>query len=208
MHLCIMCGEFRDVFYSFCISILTVSLHIQVIYVWFHQYVFLINNDRMSSRLPDSDCIPRLAVLVLECLAIVILNISTIIVFVKQRQLRRQSTYLIIHLTIVNLLVGAVSGPLQIDVRLISICDLRNDDASNDTWYFHLKFAVTHLFSFSSLFTLILISLERLHATFRPFKHRFVKDLWSNNHCYLVNDCSQGSSSNFVKRKTNFPLLH
>ena len=64
---------------------------------------------------------------------------------------------------------------MQIDVRLISICDLRNDDASNDTWYFHLKFAVTHLFSFSSLFTLILISLERLHATFRPFKHRFVK---------------------------------
>ena len=102
MHLCIMCGEFRDVFYSFCISILTVSLHIQVIYVWFHQYVFLINNDRMSPRLPDSDCIPWLAVLVLECLAIVILNITTITVFVKQRQLRRQSTYLIIHLTIVN----------------------------------------------------------------------------------------------------------
>ena len=129
----------------------------------------------MVSRIPNSHCIPWLAVLYLECLAIVILNIITIIVFVKQRQLRRQSTYLIIHLAIVDLLVGAFSGPLQIDIRLLSICDLRNDDASNNTWYFHLKFAVTHLFSFSSLFTFIFISLERLHATFRPFKHRFVK---------------------------------
>ena len=64
----------------------------------------------MSSRLPNSDCIPWLAVLVLECLAIVILNIITIIVFVKHRQLRRRSAFLIIHLTIVDLLVGAVSG--------------------------------------------------------------------------------------------------
>ena len=68
----------------------------------------------MSSRLPNSDCIPWLAVLILECLAIVILNIIAIIVFVKQRQPRRQSRYLIIHLAIVDLLVGAVSGSLQI----------------------------------------------------------------------------------------------
>ena len=79
----------------------------------------------MASRLPDSDCIPGLAVLVLECLAIVILNIITIIVFVKHRQLQRQSTYLIIHLTIVDLLVGAVSGPLQI-ARNLFYCDLHN----------------------------------------------------------------------------------
>ena len=128
----------------------------------------------MSSRLPNSDCIPWLAVLILECLAIVILNIITIIVFVKQRQLQRQSTYLIIHLAIVDFLVGAISGPLQIDESLI-YCDLRNHRASNNIWSSHLKFAVLHLFSFSSLFNLIFISLERLHATFRPFKHRFVK---------------------------------
>ena len=131
----------------------------------------------MSSPLPNSDCIPWLAVLILECLAIVILNIITIIVFLKQRQLRRKSAYLIIHLTIVDLLVGAVSGPLQIDIRLLPKCDLRNVDASINTqaWSFQVKFAVHHLFSFASLFNLIFISLERLHATFRPFKHRFVK---------------------------------
>ena len=69
----------------------------------------------MSSRLPNSDCIPWLAVLIPECLAIVILNIITIVVFAKQRQLQRRSTYLVIHLAIVDILVGAVSGPLQID---------------------------------------------------------------------------------------------
>ena len=145
-----------------------------MICVWFHQYGSLNNRDRMASRLPDSDCIPWLAVLVLECLAIVILNIITIIVFVKHRQLQRQSTYLIIHLTIVDLLVGAVSGPLQI-ARNLFYCDLQNIPASNNLWFIYLTFALLHLFSFTSLVNLVFVSLERLHATFRPFKHRFVK---------------------------------
>ena len=150
------------------------SLSVKVICVWLHQYGSLNNSDRMSSRLSNSDCIPWLAVLILECLAIVILNIITIIVFVKRRQLQRQSTYLIIHLAIVDLLVGAVSGPLQIG-RNLNYCDLRNLRASNKNWSFYLKLAVLHLFSFSSLVNLAFVSLERLHATFRPFKHRFVK---------------------------------
>ena len=32
-----------------------------------------------------------------------------------------------------------------------------------------------HLFSFTSLINLLFISLERLHATFLPFRHRYVK---------------------------------
>ena len=128
----------------------------------------------MSSRLPNSDCVPWLAVLILECLAIVILNIITMIVFVKQRQPQRQSTYLIIHLSIADLLVGTVSGPLQI-ARSLIYCDLQNIPDSNNLWFIYLKFALLHLFSFTSLVNLVFVSLERLHATFRPFKHRFVK---------------------------------
>ena len=128
----------------------------------------------MSSRLPNSDCIPWLPVLILECLAIVVLNIITIIVFVKQRQRQRQSTYLIIHLAIVDLLVGAVSGPLLIDTNLY-LCDLQKFPVSNKNWSIVLKFAVLHLFFFTSLFNLVFVSLERPHATFRPFKHRFVR---------------------------------
>ena len=72
-------------------------------------------------------CIPWLVVLIIECLAIVILNIITIVVFMKKkRQLQRRSTYLIIHLAVVDLLVGVVSGPLQIERRMSGLCPLWN----------------------------------------------------------------------------------
>ena len=129
---------------------------------------------QMIACLPASDCIPWFVVLITECLAIVILDIITIIVFVKQRQLQRRSTYLIIHLAIVDLLVGAVSGPLQIERNLAGLCDLW-EYSWNLTWSFHVKFAFMHLFSFASLINLVFVSLERLHATFRPLKHRFIK---------------------------------
>ena len=122
-----------------------------------------------------SECTPWLVVLIIECLAIFILNIITIVVFVKKkRQLQRRSTYLIIHLAIVDLLVGAVSGPLHIELKMTLDCPLwkyRRDTL----WSHRLSFAFVHLFSFASLTNLIAISLERLHATFCPFRHRFVR---------------------------------
>ena len=120
-------------------------------------------------------CIPWLVVLIIECLAIVILNIITIVVFVKKkRQLQRRSTYLIIHLAIVDLLVGAVSGPLNIEERIAWFCPLWKIRRMTN-WSYHLSFAFVNLFSFTSLTNLIAISLERLHATFCPFRHRFVR---------------------------------
>ena len=122
-----------------------------------------------------SQCIPWLVVLVIECLAIVILNIITIVVFVKKkRQLQRRSTYLIIHLAIVDLLVGAVSGPLNIEERIAWLCPLWKIRRMTN-WSYHLSFAFVNLFSFTSLTNLLAISLERLHATFCPFRHRFMR---------------------------------
>ena len=122
-----------------------------------------------------SQCIPWLVVLIIECLAIFILNIITIVVFVKKkRQIQRRSTYLIVHLAIVDLLLGVVSGPLQIEHTMTWYCPLwkyRRDTI----WSSRLSFAFAHLFSFASLTNLIAISLERLHATFYPFRHRFVR---------------------------------
>ena len=122
-----------------------------------------------------SKYIPWLVVLIIECLAIVILNIITIVVFVKKkRQLQRRSTYLIIHLAIVDLLVGAVSGPLQIEIGMSQLCPLWNYRRKT-VWSHRLSFAFVHLFSFTSLTNFIAISLERLHATFCPLRHRFVR---------------------------------
>ena len=121
-----------------------------------------------------SQCIPWLVVFIIECLAIIIFNIITIVVFVKEkRQLQRRSTYLIVHLAIVDLLVGVVSGPLRIEFVIGRFCSLWKYRRKT-IWSHRLSFAFSHLFLFTSLTNLMAISLERLHATFCPFRHRFV----------------------------------
>ena len=122
--------------------------------------------------LPAPHCIPWLAVLGTVCLAIVILNSITIIMFAKQRRLQRKSTYLVIHLAIVDLLVGAVTGPLQIESLGRFMCHLWE----NDKAYTILSTAIAlYYIDKVSLLNLAFISLERTHATFCPLKHRFVK---------------------------------
>ena len=121
---------------------------------------------------PASHCIPWLAVLGTVCLAIVILNSISIIIFAKQRRLQRKSTYLVIHLAIVDLLVGAVTGPLRIESLGRFVCHLWENDMPNRIMLFLV--ALYHIDKVS-LLKLAFISLERTHATFCPFKHRFVK---------------------------------
>ena len=114
----------------------------------------------------NSQCIPWLMV--------AILNIITTVVFVKKkRQLQRRSTFLIIYLAIVDLLVGVVSGPLQIEQKMALYCPLWKYRRET-IWSRRLSFAFLYLFSFASLTNLTAISLERLDATFCPFRHRFV----------------------------------
>ena len=124
---------------------------------------------------PASQCISWLVVFITECLAIVILNVTSIIVFVKQRQLQRRSTYLVIHLAIVDLLVGVVTGPLQIGTIGSSYCDLWDYIRPVIRWLFILQHVLWYTFPFTSFLNLAVISLERLYATFCPFKHRLIK---------------------------------
>ena len=124
---------------------------------------------------PASHYISWFAVLGIVCLATVILNIITIIMFAKQRRLQRKSTYLIIHLAIVDLLVGAVTGPLRIESSRSLICHTWENDMPSSIWLFLLQLALGYHIDKVSLLNLTFISLERTHATFCPFKHRFVK---------------------------------
>ena len=124
---------------------------------------------KMTTRLPSSECIPWLVVGITECLAIVILNVITIIAFMKQRQVQHRSTYLIIHLAIVDLLCGAVSGPVIIEWKVGDNCDL---------WKYNFmiySLPLGNLFPVASLVNLAVISLDRAHAAFLPFKHRVIK---------------------------------
>ena len=96
-------------------------------------------------------------VFVTESLVITIINVITIIAFIRIRHLRKRSTYLIINLTVVDLLVGAVTGPLY-----------SSHEHIEDNVF---KRAILLAFSIASQVNLSLMSLERLHATLFPFKH-------------------------------------
>lgn len=110
------------------------------------------------------------ALFIAEIGLILIINIITIIAFARTRQLRKRSTYLIINLTVADLLVGAVTVPL-------CACGyhLQFDKYSGFTWprFFIITFVLT--FPLASQVNLSLISLERLHATLFPFRHCLIR---------------------------------
>ena len=102
-------------------------------------------------------------VFIAEFLLILIINVITVIAFARTRRLRKRNTYLIINLTVADLLVGAVTGPLFVYHK-----SKENHDFS---WPGFISWAVKLTFIIASLMNLSLISLDRLHATLFPFRH-------------------------------------
>ena len=107
------------------------------------------------------------SVFISEFTVIFIINACTLIIFARNRQLLKRTTYLIINLTVADLLVGAVSGPLE-----IYYAETTSDQFS---WKEFIISFFYNAFPVSSLASLSLISLERLHATLHPFKHCSVR---------------------------------
>ena len=105
------------------------------------------------------------AVLVSEFIVISIINAFTLIVFARNRHLRKRTTYLIINLTVADLLVGAVTGPLELNYEDI-------DQNLGFTWQTFSILIPYNILIASSLCNLSLISLERLHASLYPLRHR------------------------------------
>ena len=101
-------------------------------------------------------------VFITEFILIFIINALTIIAFARNRHLRKRTTYLIINLTVADLLVGTVSGPLGI---------FKTKSGHGSSWREFCILTFIFLFPVSSLANLSLISLERLHATLDPFRH-------------------------------------
>lgn len=127
-----------------------------------------------STLLPISECLPWIVLLITETLVIVVLNAITMTVFMTQRQMKRRGTYILVrNLTICDFLVGAISGALQVD-RIGESCDCWEFKVDVKSWTFLLKFAFVHVFSFASLANLVAISVERVHATYRPSSHLFM----------------------------------
>ena len=120
------------------------------------------------------ECVTRLAVGLTECVAIVTLNVITIIVFIKNRNLRKRSTYLVINLAVADMLIaGAATYDLFYNFGAI-YCNVWKYK-SIDPWADYVVFTLIRLFPLSSLTNIAAISVARLHATLRPFRHRLIK---------------------------------
>ena len=120
------------------------------------------------------ECVTWLAVGLTECVAIVTLNIITIIVFIKFRHLRRRSTYLVVNLTVVDTLVGGYAA-YYLFYKVGVKCNVWKYNTI-DPWAGYVIVTLLRLFLFSSLTNITAISVERLHATLRPFRHRLIKN--------------------------------
>ena len=122
----------------------------------------------------STKCITLLAVFVTESLIIVSVNLLTIIVFIKNRNLRTRAMYLVISLTVADMLVGLLSESLFPLVYMQYPCDLLRRVPLDGKIETLLRITIPVL-PLVSLTNIAVISLERTHATFRPFKHRVIK---------------------------------
>ena len=89
-------------------------------------------------------------------------------------QLRKRSTYLILNLAVVDMAVGFTGFWSVYELGLY--CKLWKGSLK---WWEHHPVVSARIirmtFFLCSLINITIISLERLHATVRPFRHRFVK---------------------------------
>ena len=104
-----------------------------------------------------------------EALAVVIFNLLTVVIFATNRPLRKRKYYLLLNLAIADFIVGAVAMPYFLYTtggyyalwKIQWMCDHR------------IACNLLDIFSaFSSIISLVVVSLERLFATFWPFRHR------------------------------------
>ena len=106
---------------------------------------------------------------IVEFTSIFVINACTLIAFARNRQLRKRTTYLIINLTVADLLTGAVSGPLEIYYPWM-------EPKFGFNWKEFSVLIVYEISPILSLSNLSLISLERLHATLYPFRHCLIEE--------------------------------
>ena len=123
--------------------------------------------------LSSSECITWFAVTLTVCVAIVTVNLLSIILFIKNRSLRTRAMYLVISLTIADMFVGGFSHLHPLRLLSFLSCDIVKMNLSRE-----LNVIIISLFSWfplTSLTNIAVISIDRMHATIRPFRHHLIK---------------------------------
>ena len=120
----------------------------------------------------SSECITWFAVFLTVFVAIVTVNLLSIILFIKNRSLRTRAMFLVINLTVADMFVGGFSH-FFLFRSFAYKCDILKKNLSLE-----LNVIITFLFVWfplTSITNIAVISLDRMHATIRPFRHRLIK---------------------------------
>ena len=100
------------------------------------------------------------------------LNDLGIIIYLKERSLRKRSMSLVINQAVSDMFVA---GFVVFECWVLGgRCDFWAINSFSTTFCV-LIISFSYLFPLASLLNLTAFSLDRTHATFRPFKHRLVK---------------------------------
>ena len=124
-------------------------------------------------QLSSSECITWFAVILTVAAAIVTVNLISIVLFIKNRSLRTRAMYLVINLTVADMFVGGFSHLLLFRHLSLYSCDIMKKNLNLE-----LDVIINLLFPWfplTSLTNIAVISLDRMHATIRPFRHRLIK---------------------------------
>ena len=129
--------------------------------------------ENRSTMFSSSECITWFALFLTESVAIVTVNLLSIIIFIKNSNLRTRAMYLVINLTVADNFVGGISSIFLFEIlgyhcQIVTV-------GSNTAPEGNITLFVFRWFPLTSLTSIAVISLDRMHATFRPFRHRNIK---------------------------------
>ena len=130
-----------------------------------------------SITLSSAECSTWYAVSLTTAVAVVAVNLLSIILFIKNSNLRTRAMYLVINLTVVDMFVGGSSTFAIVLLVLLYGCEAEKIYLLWPKWspvLFVLAMMEVWL-PLTSVAGIAVISLERMHATFRPFRHRNIK---------------------------------
>ena len=121
-----------------------------------------------------NECIGWLVVFSIAGVIITTINALTVIIYLLEQRLRKRTMYLVISLAVADMCVGGISLTIQVSISGFSCGLWKIDPPPKGVWP-SILIGVLFVFPMASVINLAAISLERTHATFRPFQHRLLK---------------------------------
>ena len=131
----------------------------------------------ISRMLSSAECSTWYAVILTIAVAVVAVNLLSIILYIKNSTLRTRAMYLVINLSVADMFVGGNATFYVVVYFLLHGCEVK--------YVFPILQELPPImfvpsltgiwFSITSVAGIVAISLDRMHATFRPFRHRNIK---------------------------------